>query len=60
MICYVILHYQAIEETKKCIKAIEKNTTSDYKVIIVDNASPNKSGMILKKNMLKIIILILL
>lgn len=49
MICYVILHYQAIEETKKCIKSIEKNTTSDYKVIIVDNASPNKSGMILEK-----------
>lgn len=44
MICFVILHYQAIDETRKCIKAIGQNITDEYKIIVVDNASPNKTG----------------
>lgn len=47
MICFVILHYQAIEETEKCINSICKNSLEQDRIIIVDNASPNKSGMIL-------------
>ena len=49
MICYVILHYQAIEETKTCINSIRANTKDAYKIIIVDNASPNKSGKELQR-----------
>ena len=48
MICYVILHYQAVNETKKCIESIRNNTSDEYKIIVVDNASPNNSGSILK------------
>lgn len=48
MICYVILHYQAIEETETCVTTIKTNTTDDFRVIIVDNASPNGSGKILQ------------
>ena len=45
MICFVILHYQAIEETQKCVKTIFANTKDTVKIIIVDNASPNNSGL---------------
>ncbi|WP_173443887.1 glycosyltransferase [Selenomonas ruminantium] len=48
MICYVILHYQAIDETKKCIKSI-KRCNKDSMIIVVDNASPNNSGCKLKE-----------
>lgn len=44
MIGFVILHYQAIEETKNCINSIKKNVECEKKIIIVDNASPNKTG----------------
>ena len=44
MICYVILHYQAIEETETCVETIKENTDRDYHIVIVDNDSPNKSG----------------
>lgn len=49
MICYVILHYQSIEDTRKCIRSIRKYTTDSYKIIVVDNASPNGTGEILKE-----------
>lgn len=48
MICYVILHYQAIDETRNCIKSI-KRCNKDYMIIVVDNASPNNTGYVLKK-----------
>lgn len=44
MICYVILHYQVIDETETCVKTIKTNTSDAFHVIIVDNASPNGSG----------------
>lgn len=44
-IAFVILHYMAIEETNRCIEYIRKNIdTKNYKIIVVDNASPNGSG----------------
>lgn len=49
MICYVILHYQAIQETETCVRAIETTNSDDFRVIIVDNASPNGSGKILEE-----------
>ena len=43
-IVFVVLHYGAIEETKKCIESIrEKIDTESYKIIIIDNCSPDNS-----------------
>ncbi|MGG4287974.1 glycosyltransferase [Priestia megaterium] len=48
--CFVILHYEAIEETLECIASIENNVKyNDYYIIIVDNNSPNNSGVLLQK-----------
>lgn len=47
--CFVILHYQAIDETKECVKSIIENVSyPNYSIVIVDNKSPNKSGQELK------------
>ena len=48
-IVFVILHYLAIDETYKSVDSIEKKIDTDmYKIVIVDNASPDKSGALLK------------
>ena len=50
-IAFVILHYNAIEETNKCIQYIKDNIdTEDYGIVVVDNASPDGSGKILMKS----------
>ena len=50
MVCFIILHYNTITETEKCISSIEKMEEKDnLRIVIVDNASPNGSGMVLKK-----------
>lgn len=47
-IVFVILHYMALKETETCIMHIRENLdTRDYKIIVVDNASPNASGKVL-------------
>lgn len=44
-IVFVILHYMAIEETKTSVEYIQKNIdTEEYRIVIVDNASPDTSG----------------
>lgn len=44
-IVFVILHYLAIDETYRSIEYIRENIdTSNYKIIVVDNASGNGSG----------------
>lgn len=44
----VVLHYLAIDDTCECIESIKKNVgISDYKIIVVDNASPDHSYEIL-------------
>ena len=41
-IAFVVLHYQAIEETIKCIETIEKKVgIEEYKIIVVDNNTTN-------------------
>lgn len=52
MLSFVILHYQVLEETVNCIQEIESKIKNDYKIIVVDNCSPNGSGNKLK-NMYK-------
>ncbi|MCM1174345.1 MAG: glycosyltransferase [Blautia sp.] len=43
--CFVILHYNAIEETEKCIESIQRMENQDeIAIVIVDNASPNGTG----------------
>lgn len=44
MIDFVILHYQAIDETKDCIETIDKMVTGEKRIVVVDNCSPNGSG----------------
>ncbi len=47
MIAFVILHYQALDETIDCVNTIKKMVKGSRHIVIVDNASPNKSGEIL-------------
>lgn len=45
---FVILHYQTIDETTECVNSILNNIKyENKKIIIVDNDSPNKSGLYL-------------
>ena len=47
---FIILHYNDIETTKKCIDSIQcLEQIKDSKILIVDNHSPNNSGTELKK-----------
>jgi len=47
-IAFIILHYQTLDETIKCIESIKNRIdTENYEIIIVDNCSPNGSGKIL-------------
>jgi|AKZA01.1.fsa_nt_gi Predicted glycosyltransferases len=42
---FVILHYNAIKETRDCIHSIfNKIDTPNYKIVVVDNNSPNGTG----------------
>ena len=48
-IVFVILHYQAIEQTINCIKSIkEKICEEEYEIVVVDNNSTNGTGKELK------------
>ena len=49
-IVFLILHYQVIDETLRCIKSIKRKIdTQHYHIVLVDNASPNNSGNVLKE-----------
>lgn len=42
---FVILHYNVVNETEKCVSSIfEKIDADDFEIVVVDNCSPNKSG----------------
>jgi GT2 family glycosyltransferase len=43
--CFVILHYQTLNDTVECVNSILENVSyPDLRIIVVDNGSPNKSG----------------
>lgn len=42
---FVILHYNTVAETVKCVDSIKKLVGNSIDIVIVDNASPNKSGL---------------
>lgn len=45
---FVILHYNTLDETHKCINSIKQLTGAEKaKIVVVDNASPNNTGSIL-------------
>lgn len=47
---FIILHYVSIDETIQCIQSIQNfKTNESFKIVIIDNASPNGSGKILKE-----------
>lgn len=47
---FVILHYMNINVTRQCIDSIQNNVGEEkYKIVIIDNNSPNKSGEELKE-----------
>lgn len=52
-IAFVVLHYQVIEVTKKCVESILKlmnqQERENFIIIVVDNCSPNATGIELKK-----------
>lgn len=49
-IAFLILHYNTINDTKKCVSSIEKKLAEgDYIIVIVDNCSPNNSSEQLKE-----------
>ena len=37
MVCFVILHYMALEETIQCVESILNNIEGGKKVIVADN-----------------------
>lgn len=49
-ICFLILHYQVLEETIKCVNSIiQKINFNNYNIVIVDNGSTNNSGKSIKE-----------
>lgn len=50
MLGFVVLHYQVIEETIACITSIQEKIDIDhYHIVVVDNKSPNLSGIQLQE-----------
>ena len=49
MVCFVILHYMALEETIQCVESIRNNVEGDKKIFVVDNCSPNGTFTDLEK-----------
>lgn len=46
---FLILHYNVIDATKKCVESIKHlNCSEKIKILIVDNGSPNGSGAVLR------------
>ena len=47
-IVFLILHYNTIDDTRKCVESIKKYIHANYRIVVVDNNSLNKSGVSLK------------
>ncbi len=53
----VIVHYQNLEDTKRCINSLSKLEQVNFQIVIVDSASPNGSGKKLNFDNVKLILL---
>lgn len=50
-IAIIILHYNNIEDTKECIESFKRKIdTVSFKIVVIDNKSPNKTGEVLKES----------
>lgn len=49
VIGYVILHYQTIQDTRNCVASLKEIIGDNDWIIIVDNCSPNGSGLKLQE-----------
>lgn len=49
LVYIIVLNYINYQDTIKCVESLKKLDYSNFQIIIVDNASPNKSGDILKE-----------
>jgi|JI9StandDraft_1071089.scaffolds.fasta_scaffold07766_3 GT2 family glycosyltransferase len=49
----LILNYKGMHDTLECVRSLEKSTYASYKILIIDNKSPNDSVAFLKKNLPK-------
>lgn len=47
MLGIAVINYNTYEKTIDCIESIRKYINTDYKIYLLDNASPNNSGSIL-------------
>ncbi len=49
-VVFVILHYMTLNDTVECVESIRSKCGRErYKIVIVDNASPNASGLVLQE-----------
>nr|WP_297705755.1 glycosyltransferase family 2 protein [uncultured Butyrivibrio sp.] len=49
MLGIIIINYNTYEKTVDCINSIKNTYDGDYRIYLLDNASPNKSGEILRE-----------
>jgi len=50
MVSFVILHYNNISDTEKCVSSILNSLKSEtFSIVIVDNKSPDGTGILLQK-----------
>ena len=50
-IAAIMINYAAAEDTIECIKSLRRQTYPALDIIVVDNASPDNSGKMLKKEL---------
>ncbi|MDF1584654.1 MAG: glycosyltransferase family 2 protein [Methyloprofundus sp.] len=50
LVYVIILNYCSFEDTIDCINKIRENTYNNYKILVLDNNSPDLSGPKLKEN----------
>lgn len=51
LIYIVILNYNGYKDTEKCVESLRKIQYTNYKIVIVDNASKDNSAELIKKNL---------
>ena len=50
---YMILHYLALSSTLSCIDSVKKRMQEDDQIIVIDNASPDNSGIQLENKFIE-------
>lgn len=47
-VAVIIINYNGYADTIECISSIQRNSYQNYYIILVDNASPDRSGLLLR------------